>query len=490
MKFHVMTLFPEMIENGLGTSILGRAAKKGVITYEAVDMRNYTRDKHGKVDDYTYGGGAGMLIQAQPVFDAYQAITEGLEKKPRTIYLTPQGRRFDQKMARELAKEEELVFVCGHYEGIDERVLEEIVTDYVSIGDYVLTGGELPVMVMIDAIARLIPGVLNNDVSAETETFHNDLLEYPQYTRPEVWQGKEVPEVLLSGNSKKINAWRLEQSVQRTRHRRPDLYAKYQKKQEIIKRLSKKKRQNIHMMELLHRGLGEVVYEDGMDILLKYENIYMLHAQSAESADGMLQTICKAEAEGLWDTPKDYEEPVEKLQDGQKVCGEFGERLPRGIMVITTQDFVVDLLAKTYGMQGICTCIQAVCTRKEALPVRYKSIRQLDLSHLDYVVTHYNADPAHMKERIEAGVMYGAFDGERLIGLVGMHEEGSMGMLFVEEEYRRKGIAASLESYIINVQLSNGFTPYCHIIEGNDQSLALQEKLGLYLSEAPLWWIY
>ncbi len=456
MKFHVMTLFPEMIENGLGTSILGRAAQKGVISYEAVDMRQYTQDKHGKVDDYTYGGGAGMLIQAQPVFDAYQAITAGFEQKPRTIYLTPQGRTFTQNMARELAKEEELVFVCGHYEGIDERVLEEIVTDYVSIGDYVLTGGELPVMVMIDAIARLIPGVLNNDVSAETETFHNDLLEYPQYTRPEVWKGKEVPAVLLSGNSKKINAWRLEQSIQRTKQRRPDLYAKYQQKQEIIKRLSKKKRQNIHMMELLHRGLGEVVYEDGMDILLRYENIYMLHAQSEESADRMLQSI----------------------------------KPTQGIMVITTQEFVVDLLTKAYGMQGVCKCIQAVCTRKEALPVRYKSIRQLDLSYLDYVVTHYSADPAHMKERIEAGVMYGAFDGERLIGFVGMHEEGSMGMLFVEEEYRRKGIAASLESYIINVQLSNGFTPYCHIIEGNDQSLALQEKLGLYLSEVPLWWIY
>jgi len=240
MKFHVMTLFPEMIENGLGTSILGKAAEKGVISYEAVNIRDYTLDKHGKVDDYPYGGGAGMLMQAQPVFDAYQAITEGFEQKPRTIYLTPQGRQFDQKMAAELAKEKKLVFVCGHYEGIDERVLEEIVTDYVSIGDYVLTGGELPVMVMIDAIARLIPGVLHNDVSAETETFHNDLLEYPQYSRPEVWQGKKVPEVLLSGNSKKIAEWRLEQSIEKTKLRRPDLYAKYQKKQEIIKRLAKR----------------------------------------------------------------------------------------------------------------------------------------------------------------------------------------------------------------------------------------------------------
>ena len=268
MRFHVMTLFPEMIENGLGTSIIGRAAKAGHISYEAVNIRDFTQDKHGKVDDYPYGGGAGMLIQAQPVYDAYRSVTAGMSEKPRTIYLTPQGRRFDQKMAVELAEEKDLVFLCGHYEGVDERVLEEIVTDYVSIGDYVLTGGELPVMVMIDAIARLVQGVLNNDVSAETETFHNDLLEYPQYTRPEVWHDKKVPEVLLSGNHKNIVGWRLEQSVQRTKKNRPDLYAKYQKRQQVIKRLSKKKRLNIHMMEFLNRGLGEIDYEDGLNLIL------------------------------------------------------------------------------------------------------------------------------------------------------------------------------------------------------------------------------
>jgi len=454
MKFHVMTLFPEMIENGLGTSILGKAAQKGVISYEAVNIRDYTLDKHGKVDDYPYGGGAGMLMQAQPVFDAYQAITEGFEQKPRTIYLTPQGRQFDQKMATELAKEKELVFVCGHYEGIDERVLEEIVTDYVSIGDYVLTGGELPVMVMIDAIARLIPGVLHNDLSAETETFHNDLLEYPQYSRPEVWQGKKVPEVLLSGNSKKINEWRLEQSIEKTKLRRPDLYAKYQKKQEIIKRLAKKKRQNIHMMELLHRGLGEVVYDKGMDILLKFENLYMIHAVDETGARELLGKV------------------------------------PEDAMLITTQEFVRDLLKKEFGKTGFCKCLQAVCTRKEAFPVRYKNIRQLDITYLDYIMENYSSSEEHMKERLNAGVMYGAFEEDRIIGFIGMHSEGSMGMLFIEEEYRHKGIGASLESYLINVQISNGFTPYCHIIEGNEKSLALQEKLGLYLADTPLWWIW
>ena len=455
MKFHVMTLFPEMIENGLGTSILGKAAQKGVISYEAVNIRDYTLDKHGKVDDYPYGGGAGMLMQAQPVYDAYQAITGDLTQKPRTIYLTPQGRQFDQKMATELAKEKELVFVCGHYEGIDERVLEEIVTDYVSIGDYVLTGGELPVMVMIDAIARLIPGVLHNDVSAETETFHNDLLEYPQYSRPEIWRDKKVPEVLLSGNSKKIAEWRLEQSIEKTKLRRPDLYAKYQQKQEIIKRLVKKKRQNIHMIELLHRGLGEVVYEKGMDILLKFENLYMIHAVDVLSAGKMFMQI------------------------------------PKDAMIITTQAFVRDMLENVYDKTGLCKCTQALCTRKEALPVKYKDIRVLDGSYFDYVMQHYNlANPENIRERLAAGAMYGAFDGEQIIGFIGVHNEGSMGMLFVEEEYRHKGIGASLESYLINLQVSNGFIPYCHIIEGNDKSLALQEKLGLYLADTPLWWIW
>ena len=210
MKFHILTLFPEMVQQGLATSILGRAAEKNLISIDAVNIRDYTQDKHGKVDDYTYGGGAGMLMQAQPVYDAYRSVAG--EKKIRCVYLTPQGAPFTQKKARELSGEEELVLLCGHYEGIDERVLEEVVTDYISIGDYVLTGGELAAMVVVDAVARLVPGVLNNDESAETESFHNDLLEYPQYSRPEEWHGKKVPEVLLSGNHKKINAWRLEQS--------------------------------------------------------------------------------------------------------------------------------------------------------------------------------------------------------------------------------------------------------------------------------------
>ena len=237
MYFHVLTLFPEMIMDGLNTSILGRAMEKGCIRAEAVNIRDYTLDKHQKVDDYTYGGGAGMLMQAQPVYDCVRTVMDGIEagKKSRVIYVTPQGRVFNQQMAKEFAGEDELIFLCGHYEGIDERVLEEVVTDYVSIGDYVLTGGELPAMVMIDAIARLVPGVLNNDESAMTDSFGNGLLEYPQYSRPRVWRDKEVPPVLLSGNHKLIEQWRLEKSLERTKERRPDLYEKWRMENDCCK---------------------------------------------------------------------------------------------------------------------------------------------------------------------------------------------------------------------------------------------------------------
>ena len=237
MYFHVLTLFPEMIMDGLNTSILGRAMEKGCIRAEAVNIRDYTLDKHQKVDDYTYGGGAGMLMQAQPVYDCVRAVLNRIEqeKKSRVIYVTPQGRGFNQQMAKELAGEDDLIFLCGHYEGIDERVLEEVVTDYVSIGDYVLTGGELPAMVMIDAIARLVPGVLNNDESAMTDSFGNGLLEYPQYSRPRVWRDKEVPPVLLNGNHKLIEQWRLEKSLERTKERRPDLYEKWRAENDCCK---------------------------------------------------------------------------------------------------------------------------------------------------------------------------------------------------------------------------------------------------------------
>ena len=234
MNFHILTLFPDMVMDGLNTSIIGRAVNAGLLSIEAVNIRDYAFNKHQSVDDYPYGGGAGMLMQAEPVYLAYEAVAEKIrqtgsvpaEKKLRVVYLSPQGAVFDQNMAEEMAREEDLILLCGHYEGIDERVLEEIVTDYVSIGDYVLTGGELPAMVMVDAVSRLVPGVLHNDVSAEFESFQDNFLEYPQYSRPEEWHGKKVPPVLLSGHHANIEKWRREQSIISTYERRPDLFEK------------------------------------------------------------------------------------------------------------------------------------------------------------------------------------------------------------------------------------------------------------------------
>ena len=226
MNFHVLTLFPEMIEQGMHTSIIGRAIAGGYLSIDAINIRDNAFNKHQKVDDYPYGGGAGMLMQAEPVYLAYESVQKKLGYRPRVVYLTPQGEVFHQTMAKELAKEKDLVFLCGHYEGIDERVLDEIVTDYVSIGDYVLTGGELPAMVMMDSISRMVPGVLSNQESGETESFAENLLEYPQYSRPEEWHGQKVPPVLLSGHHANIEAWRREQSILRTAKRRPDLLKK------------------------------------------------------------------------------------------------------------------------------------------------------------------------------------------------------------------------------------------------------------------------
>ena len=238
-----------MVLSGLNTSIIGRAVKAGIISIDAVNIRDYTNDKHKHVDDYPYGGGAGMVMMAEPVYRCYLDVTgksgetgaEGTkdssenDSKKRVIYLTPQGKTFNQAMAREFAKEEELIFLCGHYEGVDERVIEEIVTDEVSIGDYVLSGGELPAMVMIDAIARMVPGVLTNEESGINESFEGNLLEYPQYTRPEEWKGKKVPDVLLSGHHANIEKWRREKQIEKTLKVRPELLenAELSRKDEI-----------------------------------------------------------------------------------------------------------------------------------------------------------------------------------------------------------------------------------------------------------------
>nr|WP_302111021.1 tRNA (guanosine(37)-N1)-methyltransferase TrmD [uncultured Acetatifactor sp.] len=463
-KFHILTLFPEMILQGLAPSVIGRAVEKGVISLNAVDIRDYTLDRHGKVDDYPYGGGAGMLMQAQPVYDAYRAVAG--DRRVRTIYLTPQGRPFTQDMAADFAREEELVFLCGHYEGIDERVLERVVTDQVSIGDYVLTGGELAAMVMIDAIARLIPGVLGNGESAEEESFHNNLLEYPQYSRPEIWQGVRVPEVLLSGNHSKIAAWRLEQSRQRTAARRPDLYARYEEKQRLIRRLSGEKRNHIHMMESLARGRAEILYEARREretAVLLYDRgcgICMMTALDGETGEKMADML-----------PADAR------------------------MALVSEAFLRDILTgRQYRVSGEFR--QVLYTRRETLPVKHKEIRQLSEDDLPYVCKWYcdegrgpGVDCGYVRERIRAGAMYGAFLEGRQVGFAGIHDEGSLGMLYVEEPFRGRGIAASLEAYVVNRMLERGWVPYGHVEAGNAASERLQEKLGFYKAEKSFWWL-
>lgn len=226
MNYYVLSLFPEMIDTCMRTSITGRAMEQGLITLKSINIRDYSRRNHKQVDDYPYGGGAGMVMQAEPICLALDAVENMAGCKPRIIYMTPQGKVFDQSIAKELAMEDNLVLLCGHYEGIDERVIESRVTDCISIGDYVLTGGELPAMVVMDAVSRMVPGVLSNSESGMDESFEGNLLEYPQYTRPEVYKGMTVPPILLSGHHANIEKWRHEQSLIRTAKYRPDLLDK------------------------------------------------------------------------------------------------------------------------------------------------------------------------------------------------------------------------------------------------------------------------
>lgn len=479
--FHVLTLFPEMVAAGLRPSVIGRAWERDVISLDLVNIRDYTTDRHGKVDDYPYGGGAGMLMQAQPVYDAYRAVTGG--RFVRTIYVTPQGSPFTQQKARELASERELIFLCGHYEGIDERVLEEIVTDSVSIGDYVLTGGELPAMVMIDAIARLIPGVLGNDGSAAEESFWKDLLEYPQYSRPVEWHGRKVPEILLSGDHRKVRKWRLEQSLKRTAKGRPDLYEKYQEKQLLVRLLSGQKRNHIHLMEFLNRGSGEILYS----------NVPGRNAFENEISGN-----------GSWEE-KGFPISVLLYDSGVKTamaiaadtlsCGQMAERLPKECRtILVSQTCLRDLLlGEEYRVVGEYS--QVLYTRKEVLRVKHKEIRSLTMEDYPCVCRWCHGDKGggsgfsdeDVKERILSGAMYGVFLEGRQTGFLGIRPEGSLGMLYVEPSFRRQGIAASLEAYAVNRMLEKGWTPYGYVEAGNLAAERLQERLGFYKSEKTFW---
>ena len=457
MNFDILTLFPDMVENCLNTSIIGRAKEQGTISIKAHNIRDYTNDKHKKADDYPYGGGAGMLMQAQPVYDCFFSVKEKIEKEgkkpPRVIYVTPQGKTFTQTIAEEFAKEDNLVFLCGHYEGIDERVLEEIVTDYISIGDYVLTGGELPAMVMIDSISRLVDGVLNNEESAQTESFHNCLLEYPQYSRPEEWRGKRVPDVLLSGNHKKIEEWRLEQSIQRTKERRPDLYYKYEKLKQCEKYLLHNKLHHMDMIELLRRGSAQIIYFEKDGVLLKDKNsgAYMLTVTDRENGERILSCI--------------KEEPK---------------------LFVSHQEFVNDLISSKFAMDKETECVQWVYTRKESVPIKKgRDIRKLDGKYAPEVKAHYYmlCDEVYIDERIKNGAMYGIFEEDDLAGFIGMHSDGSIGMLEIFEKYRNRGYGKALEAFYINLHLKRGFTPFGYVISNNGVSLKLQESLNLYPSK-------
>ncbi len=474
MRFHILTLFPEMVMQGLMTSITGRAVKQNKIAIEATNIRDYTLDKHAKVDDYPYGGGAGMLMQAQPVYDAYRSVADRLPDgaKKRVIYVTPQGTPFTQQMAQDFAGSDDLILLCGHYEGIDERVLEEIVTDYVSIGDYVLTGGELASMVIVDAVARLVPDVLNNDQSAETESFHGNLLEYPQYSRPEVWHDKKVPEVLLSGNQKKIGEWRLEQSVQRTRQRRPDLYEKYEALQECKKWMMRQKLLHIDMIELINRGRARIVYRDAKELLLRdmVSGIYF-HTRMA-------------------DVPTEWNLPQELGKDERIEC------------IAIHQREMVPFMEKYFHLKTDMECIQGAYTRKEKLPVRGLygpdgrgengfSIRVLSEEFIPFVTEHYSeiGTEEYVTDRIRHGAVYGAFYDEKIVGFIADHEEGSIGMLYVLPEYRKRHVAMALETYCMNLAIDRGEIPYGQIVLGNEPSIGLQEKMGICFAKGTVVWM-
>ena len=475
--FHVLTLFPEMVSQGLSGSILGRAAQKGLIELETVNIRDYTENKHKKVDDYLYGGGAGMLMQAQPIYDAWAAVKERIEARRqaeggasdnapaplrlRVVYVTPQGEVFSQRMAQELACEEDLVFLCGHYEGIDERVLEEVVTDHVSIGDYVLTGGELPAMVMIDAISRMVPGVLKNEESAETESFQDGLLEYPQYTRPETWRGRSVPEVLLSGDHARVEKWRLEQSLERTRRRRPELYEAYSRKDRAVSYLEKDRLSHTDMLEVIRREQADIICAGKGGVLLydRPSGSWMLSASDEDMGERLLSEI-----------PRD---------DGKR-------------LFVVHQAFLRDSIARRFGRRLVNECIQAVYTRKLPPPCAADfAIRPLVPPDVDVVYENYHAvhSREYLLERIGAGEMFGIDADGRLAAFAGMHEEGSMGMLEVLPDYRRRGMGEALETYLIIRQLEKGRVPFCQIFAGNEPSLRLQKKLGLKLASGRLYWI-
>lgn len=490
MDFYVLTLFPDMIEQGVGTSITGRAIKNHTIGLHTINIRDFTADKHRRVDDYTYGGGAGMLMQPQPVYDAWQKARENIPsgRKVRTIYVTPQGQPFTQKLAQKFAENDDLIFLCGHYEGIDERVLEETVTDYVSIGDYVLTGGELAAMVMIDAISRLVPGVLHNDISAETESFHGSLLEYPQYSRPEEWHGKRVPEVLLSGNQKQIDAWRLAQQEIRTRERRPDLYREYQILQNAKKILMKNKIHCMDMIAKINCGHAEILAVSGKTgkFLLIKEDLsgeYFISNPDGEQIElrnafsAIVDTAARMKAEEILITLHE-EADAEEFRNFMAGKSTKNPKQPEGFLHMTMQQSEGCTPRIMQQPEGFTLRIlqQSVLTRREKLPVTglYRPDGKPSPSGL--MIRPSALDKGRME----------AWKNEICVGSITEGPDGRMQGLFVEPEYRRQHIAMALETCLCNRLLEQGMTPWCQY-EKDEIIESLQKKLGLYTATAPVY---
>lgn len=474
MNFHVLTLFPEMVMHGLETSITGRAIEQKLISVDAVNIRDFSNNKHKKVDDYPYGGGAGMLMQAQPVYDAYKSIEKKMPKdaKKRVIYVTPQGHSFNQRMAEDFAKSDEVVILCGHYEGIDERVLEEIVTDYVSIGDYVLTGGELAAMVMIDAISRLVKGVLSNDDSARTESFQANLLEHPQYTRPEVWNGKSVPSVLLSGNQKNIDKWKMDAATERTKNRRPDLYKKHLIMEEIKALMMNSKLHHIDMIEQINRCTCDLIGFEGKEVLLRGRegDIYFHTCMDETQKPRLLIDFLK-------------ENPDEVMIFHQEGCLVYLKEIQNRSYRVKVKNCAYTNREKI-SVSGLY--------RPDGKPMpNGLIIRPIGKEYKDTIMEWYHTvgDSDYIDERIEAGVMHGAFIEDELVGFIGCHDDGSIGMLEVSPNHRRQKIGKALEVYMINRGIELGWIPYGQVIEGNEASFALQDNLGLHTSKESIWWI-
>lgn len=478
MRFHILTLFPEMISNGINTSITGRAIENKHISVEAVNIRDFSTNKHKKVDDYPYGGGAGMLMQPQPIYDAYQSVVEKIPEggETRVVYVTPQGKTFNQGMAEQLAQNDDLIILCGHYEGVDERVLEEIVTDYVSIGDYVMTGGELAAMVMVDTISRLVPGVLHNDDSAETESFQGYLLEYPQYTRPEEWHEKLVPDVLLTGNSRLIKEWRLEEAKKRTMERRPDLYDQYFALQDCKEKMMLSKVLYIDMIELINRGRAILVAKNRNDFLLQDKVTgYFYHYGEDPMFFMTLDDAVRLSIKTLILHNTDLKEPVQRL----------------------------------LNLENEVVCYQVAYTPREKLPITglYRAdgrpnangllIKPLEEEHLEALQEAYKLHAVYgvenvgdyLADQIRAGKIFGAFLNGKPVGFAGIHKDGSFGMLEVLEEHRGSGIGKALETYIVNKCLEYDWIPYGQVREENEISEHLQKSLGLYFSKTPVVWL-